>query len=102
MKGLIVTEPNGSLSTKLVIIVMNSFHEVMENRLFTIPHSNFSRHLLLLPKGTVVAFASCSPLALNSLKSEVAHELGAIHDLFSSQAEKEPWDFDDISDSEGE
>ena len=102
MKVLIVTEPKGSISTKLGVRVMNSVDEVMEIRPFTILLSNFSRQARRRPKSMVVALASRSPLALVSLTSGVAHERCAIHDLFSSQEEKEPWEVDVISDSEGE
>ena len=57
MKGLVVTEQKGSISTKLGIRFMNSVHEVMENRPFMILLSNFSLHALTLPKGMVIALA---------------------------------------------
>ena len=57
MKGLIVTEPKGSFLTKLSIIVINSVHEVLENRSFTILLSNFSHHARRIPKGMVFALA---------------------------------------------
>ena len=102
MKGLIVNELKCSLSTKLGIRVMKSVHEAMENRPFTILISNFSRHAHLLPKVTAIAFTSRSPLALVSLTSRVAHELSAMNELVPYQEEKEPWEVEDISDSEGE
>ena len=82
MRGLIVTEPKGSLSAKFHVRAMNSVHEVQENKPFTILLSNFSKRARRFPKGMIVAFATRSPIAYVSLSSGVAHEVGAMLDLF--------------------
>ena len=56
-----------------------NFHEVQKYRTVAILLSNFSRHPRSLPKGVVIALVSSSPLAVVSLTSGVAHELGAIN-----------------------
>ena len=81
---------------------MNGVQEVWENSLSMILPSTFSRIARPLAKGMVVALVPRSPLAIVSLKSGVAHELGAMHYLLPFKEEKENWQLDQSSDSEND
>ena len=81
---------------------MNSVHEVQENNTFTILISNFSRVARSLPKGMIIAFASRSSIELVALTSGVAHELGAIYDMFPTTQESSKDPSSEYSESDGD
>ena len=81
MDGLIITEPKSSLHDRYRIRVANGVHEVQQDVPFDVLVSNFGPTARTLPKGTTVAYATRSPLALVTVEGPTAKKLCAVLNL---------------------
>lgn len=71
-KGLVFKEPKPSLQHRHELRLTNGVSEVLPSQAFEFIVTKSSRRTRLLPKGTVVGYAKCNPIAIIAPEARVA------------------------------